>query len=309
MPKLYGYIRVSSIGQVERGTSLETQQVKIREEFDRNWANDGFEFGGIQGDPAVSGKVPFLERAGGQKVVYAAEKGDVIIFCHLDRAFRSTKDALATIETIVKLGVRPIFLDLKLDLGTPIGKFVFTNLAAFAELERSIMNARIAEGRAAHKKKGLPMKSWFGTKLVGPHKGKRLHVVEDDYAFGLQLLSWHNKGYSYEQIAQHLNDCGLRIKLNPDGPVGKDYKHLKVKPIERLYDVRNVTKRILGTIKTTQWIRDGKAARISKLPAGVARTLTSGCPTPEAMKRVLSGEPHAPDGPRIVYAEEIPDGE
>lgn len=308
MPKLYGYIRVSSLGQVD-GTSLESQQAKIKEEYERSWKDQGFEYGGIQGDPAVSGSKPFLERPGGQKITYAAERGDVIMFCHLDRAFRSTKDALATMEMMTQLGIRPVFLDLRLDLGTPIGKFVFTNLAAFAELTRSIIRSRCHEGLLNWKKKGLVSKAWFGIKLVGEIRHKRSEVVEDDYALGLRMLSWHQKGYSYEQIANHLNDCGMRLKITKLNERPKGYQFMRVKPIERPYHWRIVARRVLGTLKTTEAIKSGRVGRRSKLPAGVAREFTVHCPMIESVLKAVAGEPTKATGPRLVCAEEIPDDE
>jgi DNA invertase Pin-like site-specific DNA recombinase len=304
MPKVWGYVRVSTVEQADKGVSLDAQRAQIADEFERNWKSQGWEFGGIQGDPAGSAKKPFLERPGAAKVVYAAERGDVIMFTRLDRAFRNTRDALATIDMLVTMAIRPVFLDLKLDLGTPIGKFVFTNLAAFAELERSMISQRTKEGLEQYRKKNRPHKPWFGIYLTGQRPNRVVEVQENNYAFGLKLLSWREKGYTYDAIADHLNKSGLRKKLTPkQSQRYKNYKFQRIKCHVYEYTWGMVSRMVLGAVRTTEAIKSGRVKRPSGLPPGVAREFGTKMPQFMSVGIACASEPAESMRPRIVQTE------
>lgn len=85
MKRVFGYVRVSSRGQVEDGQSLDVQEDLIRRYFEWKFAPEGFRFEGIIKDPAVSASVPIVERPGGLKLTQSLEKGDSVVFSKLDR--------------------------------------------------------------------------------------------------------------------------------------------------------------------------------------------------------------------------------
>jgi DNA invertase Pin-like site-specific DNA recombinase len=80
--------------------------------------------------------------------------GDSLIVWDLDRAFRSTVDALVTAEKLVERGVTFQIVSLKIDTATPAGKLVYTMMAAFAAYEREILARRTREGLAAARRRG-----------------------------------------------------------------------------------------------------------------------------------------------------------
>lgn len=98
---------------------------------------------------ATSKKRPVFE-----KVLRKLKLGDTLVVHDLDRAFRSTIDALNHAESLRERGVNFQILSLNVDTGTPAGRFVYTVMAAQSQLEREILSKRTKEGMAAAKRRG-----------------------------------------------------------------------------------------------------------------------------------------------------------
>ena len=98
---------------------------------------------------AINKKRPVFER-----VIGKLHAGDTLVVHDLDRAFRSTLDALKQAEQLRKRGVEFQILSLNVDTGTPAGQLVFTVMAAFAQYERQCLSQRTKEGMAAAKRRG-----------------------------------------------------------------------------------------------------------------------------------------------------------
>ncbi len=80
---------------------------------------------------------------------------DAIAVWKLDRAFRSSLEALSALELLDHVGVG--FLSItqpELDTTSPAGKLVFTILAAVAEMERALISERVREGMRHAASKG-----------------------------------------------------------------------------------------------------------------------------------------------------------
>jgi DNA invertase Pin-like site-specific DNA recombinase len=89
-------------------------------------------------------------------------KFDVVIVWKFDRFARSVSHLLRALETFKALGVEFVSLSEQVDTSTPMGKMVFTVVAAVAELERSLIVERVKAGlrnaRAKGKRLGRPRK-------------------------------------------------------------------------------------------------------------------------------------------------------
>lgn len=126
------YIRVSTLGQVQDGVSLDTQRAKIAA-----WCslNDyelvlTFEDAGISG--ASADRRPGLQRA----LDAACSRKAALIVHSLSRLARSTVDALTISQRLHRAGAELVSLSEKLDTTTSAGKMVFRMLAVLAEFER-----------------------------------------------------------------------------------------------------------------------------------------------------------------------------
>lgn len=89
-----------------------------------------------------------------------ARKIDVVAVWRFDRFARSTQHLLVALEEFRALGVDFVSVREAIDTSTPMGKMVFTLIAAVAEMEREMIRERVQAGvdraRAAGKKLGRP---------------------------------------------------------------------------------------------------------------------------------------------------------
>lgn len=81
---------------------------------------------------------------------------EAVVVWKFDRFFRSTQHMLRVLETFQQKHLEFISLTEQIDTSTPVGKLVFTLLAAIAEFERSLIAERIRNGmkKAGAKKPG-----------------------------------------------------------------------------------------------------------------------------------------------------------
>ena len=89
-----------------------------------------------------------------EAVIGKLRPGDTLVIWDLDRAYRSTVDALLEAE---KLRAREIdfqIVSLQVDTSTPAGMLTYTVMAAFAEFERRMISKRTKEGLAAARLRG-----------------------------------------------------------------------------------------------------------------------------------------------------------
>lgn len=90
-----------------------------------------------------------------QEMLRYLREGDVLQVTSADRLARSTRDLLDIVQSLKDRGVQVEFLDNPaLNTDTPQGEFMLTILAAVAQLERSIIRERQAEGIAIARAKG-----------------------------------------------------------------------------------------------------------------------------------------------------------
>jgi DNA invertase Pin-like site-specific DNA recombinase len=82
---------------------------------------------------------------------------DCVIVWKLDRLGRSIQHLLNILEELKNKNVRLICTDMNIDTGTAQGKFFFTIVGAFAELEREIIRERIKAGLDRARSEGKPI--------------------------------------------------------------------------------------------------------------------------------------------------------
>ena len=87
-------------------------------------------------------------------------KIDVVAVWRFDRFARSTRHLVTALEEFRALGVHFVSAREAIDTSTPVGRMVFTMIAAVAEMERELIRERVQAGvdraRAQGKKLGRP---------------------------------------------------------------------------------------------------------------------------------------------------------
>jgi len=141
MKKAIGYIRVSTIKQKDKGTSLEAQQAKMQAWADYN----DFDLQVINGGgKSAKGKISDRKLAE-QAIGQAIEQKAALVVYSLSRITRSTKEAICLCERLEAAGCDLISLSENIDTTTAAGKMVFRMMAVMAEFERDVISERTAE--------------------------------------------------------------------------------------------------------------------------------------------------------------------
>lgn len=214
-----GYCRVSTVGQVEEGVSLDAQRAKI----EAYCALNDLRLVQVFTDAGVSAKRasnrPELQAALQLAVKTAKQSGlsvqtTALVVYKLDRLARCTADALNIAKTLDKAGVSLHSLTEKLDTGTAMGRFFFTLVASLAEMERNLIGERtvaaLAHKRALGQRVGaIP----FGFTLASD----AVTLVENarEQATLARIRRLRDEGVSQRQIVARLNrsktptKCGL----------------------------------------------------------------------------------------------------
>lgn len=163
--RVFGYTRVSTQLQAQRGESIQTQEARIRAYAEMS----GMSVDEFFHERGVSGTVTLQRRPEGAKLLGELRAGDVVIATKLDRMFRSAADALNSLDGMKKQGVSLHLIDLGGDCtGNGVAKLVFHILAAVAEAERERITERITEVKARQREEGkfIGGRVPFGWKLA-----------------------------------------------------------------------------------------------------------------------------------------------
>lgn len=95
-----------------------------------------------------------LDRPVYRQMVESLEAGDTLVILDLDRAYRSTVDAITELEKLKERGIFLRILNMQLDTSSPLGLFFYTVMAAWGALERQTISVRTKEGLAAARERG-----------------------------------------------------------------------------------------------------------------------------------------------------------
>jgi DNA invertase Pin-like site-specific DNA recombinase len=95
-----------------------------------------------------------LERPGFLGAFKALRAGDTLVIWKLDRLGRNLSQLLQTAERLEKKGCRLLVVTEAIDTSTPMGRFMFSVMGAFAQLEREMIQERTKAGLAAARERG-----------------------------------------------------------------------------------------------------------------------------------------------------------
>jgi len=147
--KLFGYVRVSTKGQVKTPGGIKAQEEQIKK-----WCEvHGHKLLKIHSDPGISS---IDKRPGFEKMMKELEvkKAEGVVVTKLDRFGRSVQDLVLHISQLQSEEQHFISIGDSLDTSTANGRLLFHILAAFAEFERDIIRERMKAGRARAEKMG-----------------------------------------------------------------------------------------------------------------------------------------------------------
>jgi site-specific DNA recombinase len=222
--KVIGYCRVSSEDQAREGVSLAMQADKIR----AYCALNDLALVEIIEDAGLSAK-SITGRPGFQRALSMVFSGEVdgLVVWKLDRAFRSTTDALSTAEKLNKKGRALISINERLDTSSAVGEFFFSLLASLAQMERKLVGERTKAALLSKKGRGervgqLPL----GYALADDG----VHLQEDaaEQAIISRIRTLKADGLSCRRIAETLNGEGGTTKE------GKAWTHVQVSRLIKL---------------------------------------------------------------------------
>ena len=172
-PKIYGYARVSTVGQAKDGNSLEAQESALR-------AAGATE---IFVDTFTGTK---MERPEFDRLNSLLQKGDMLIITKLDRFARTVGQASELITDLIDRGITVNVLNLRVLDNSSISVLMRNILLSFAQFERDMIVQRTQEGRAIARTK------------EGYREGRPKKYTGAQLRHAMELL----KDHSYTQVAR-----------------------------------------------------------------------------------------------------------
>jgi DNA invertase Pin-like site-specific DNA recombinase len=237
----YGYARVTTGGQVEKGHSLEVQQKKHLEYHERKLAAHGVLWGGTFVDDetvlkrggkkkGVSAGTKFASRKAGAALLGRLKPGDHVILTSLDRAFRNFKDGIVTTEEWMEKGIHIHLIRHEVDTSTPMGKWMLRSMAMYAEMEREWARERTREVLRSRKREGKAVNGFpgYGRRMEG-QKGHR-RVVDDarEREVMAQIVDLHdNQKKTFDQIYLVFLQANIRTRRNEPWSKARLYRAYK----------------------------------------------------------------------------------
>ena len=135
---IYGYARVSTVGQSINGNSLEEQVVTLKEYGCNQIITE-----------AYTGKT--VDRPQFAALLSKLQSGDTLVVTKLDRFARSTVEGVQTVRDLFARDVKVHILNIGLIENTLSGNLILTVFLAFAEFERGMILERTQNGKALAK--------------------------------------------------------------------------------------------------------------------------------------------------------------
>lgn len=132
---IYGYARVSTMGQARDGNSLEAQVNALQQAGAELIFKDIF-----------SGKTEHRPQL--DKLLKVISGGDRLVITKLDRIARSLIKGIQLLETLSERGVVIEVLNMGVIDDTPTGKLIRNIMLSFSEFEHDLIVQRTQEGKA-----------------------------------------------------------------------------------------------------------------------------------------------------------------
>ena len=210
-----GYIRVSTVRQVEEGNSIASQTLAVMEYA----KSKGLKLlsRDIIIDDGTSGGIPIWDRKNGKKILKMVESGKYghIVVTKLDRMFRLTSDAILSIDELEEQGIALHVIDLggqSLDTSSAMGQFIMRFVASIAELERGLISERTKEAMQYLRKKGMKYtRAIYGWDVNG--KGRLIPNWIEQARIDFMCWQMRKNEVSATKVAKMMNKRNWEGKL------------------------------------------------------------------------------------------------
>ncbi len=206
--RAFGYVRVSTDMQAQYGLSLDAQKKQIGQYAEvYGYAMIGY-FVDHDSAKSVTGRPEY------QKMMKEVDKGkvDFIISTALDRFSRSQRDFLAFQDDYIRAGRVHLVL-IKEGINTELSSTAqfLPFMVAFAQMERERTSERV-KGiiKYIREQGGHFGKVPFGYMTVSEGRLKKLEKHPENYAWLEKMAEWYRAGVSFPDIAQRLNENGVK---------------------------------------------------------------------------------------------------
>ncbi|HYD63946.1 recombinase family protein [Azospirillum sp.] len=156
VPRTALYLRVST---AEQKPDLQYDGLRVYA------ARAGLAIEGEYCDVAVSGRKQGRPQLSALMTAVRNREYDCVLVWKFDRFARSTRHLLAALEEFGHLGVRFISVQDQIDTDSPMGRAMFTIIAALAELESALISERVSAGMKAAAVRGKRL----GRPPTSPH--------------------------------------------------------------------------------------------------------------------------------------------
>ena len=170
-PTVYGYARVSTVGQARDGNSLEAQKAALTAAGAQEIFVDRFT--GTK-----------LDRPEFDRLRVALRPGDMLIVTRLDRFARTVGQASELITELIDSGVTVNVLNLGVLSNDSMSVLMRNILLSFAQFERDMIVQRTQEGKAIARTR------------PGYREGRKPKFSPEQIRHALELL----QGHSYTQV-------------------------------------------------------------------------------------------------------------
>lgn len=183
---IYGYARVSSIGQAKDGNSLEVQTTTLLER-------------GCDEIYSETYTGTTTDRPELLKILGKIQKGDTLMVTKLDRFSRTAAEGVTLIQELHRKGVIVEILNMGRADNTPMGKLMVTMLLAFAEFEHDQIIERLSDGKSVAKSHGKKTDGRYKKyppefdSFVALHRNGKITVSEACKHMGICRTTWYER--------------------------------------------------------------------------------------------------------------------
>ena len=203
--RVAAYCRVSS----DSSDQLHSYAAQIHYYTDMIQNHDGWELVDVYADEGITG-TRMDKREDLNRLLSDCRKGkiDKVLVKSISRFARNTRDCLASLRELSRLGVSVQFEKENIDTGTLTTELMVSVSGSLAQQESVSIsqNQRMSYQRRMERGEFITCKAPFGYRLID---GKRLEVISDEAKLVRWMFNAYLSGHSLEWIAEQMTKTGV----------------------------------------------------------------------------------------------------